>query len=122
MRNGWLFYGALGGPVFWALRLVIAYPLVPVACAQDSLLLPGLVSVVALVGAVSSAVVSVWMLRRAQAHSRARFMAKSGLVMAVLFALVILAESVPMLFGDPCLDVDFEPRRTRWLQVEREVP
>ncbi len=122
MRNGWLFYGALGGPVFWALRLVIAYPLVPVACAQGSLLLPGLVSVVAFAGAVSSAAVSLWALRRSASGSRPRFMAKSGLVMAVLFALVILAESVPMLFADPCLDVDFEPRRTRWSQVEREMP
>ncbi len=116
-RNGLLFFGVLGPPIAWAVRLVVAYPLVPVACQQESLLWPALLSAGMLAVCLGAGVVALWLLRvpgEGSEGGRARFMAKSGVLLSLLFAAVILMESVPMFFGDPCLDVQTEPRRTRW--------
>jgi hypothetical protein len=120
MRSLW--FGLLGGPAAWALRLVVSYAFVPVACLQGWQVwlhvLSALFFVIALIAALVARrrwqtlretdektvaeqvtreqIIDEW------SWKRSRFMAHLGLLMSSFFALVILAEWSATLFIDPC--------------------
>lgn len=109
-----LWIGMLGGATAWAIHLVVAYALVPLACARglDILLYATIPTTIGLAG------VSVWLAWRGWDRSngdvdhddrdefltlnRVRFMAISGILMSGFFLIVIIAQSVPILAYSPC--------------------
>jgi hypothetical protein len=108
-----LWFGALGGPIGWTLRLLISYPLVYPACAMGTVLLLHLVTLVAALITLAAAFVS-WQCRKlAQqgewveagepSEQRASFMAHFGVFNSSLFTLAILAEGLMNFLLDPCL-------------------
>lgn len=108
-----LWFGALGGPIAWALRLVIAYPMVPVACKAGSLAPLLLVSAGFAAASILSTSVAWVSLGRHTAGGDAKeqrryVMARAGLWLGVLFTGVIGAESAAIFFIDPCIDVELE--------------
>ncbi|HEX6898403.1 MAG TPA: hypothetical protein VF789_01765 [Thermoanaerobaculia bacterium] len=103
-RDVLLWLGVLAGPLAWAAQLQINYALAPTACALGGKTFLHLVSLVAFLVAVAGAFVG-WLWRRklpegstefgdAEA-SRARFMALSGMILGLFFALVIVALEIP---------------------------
>lgn len=109
-----LWFAFLGPPIAWLVHIGARYPLVPIACAHDLPVVLHVVTVGTLTVAIGAGVAAVSLSRRARASSsstrgsvpdRVRYMAGVGLVLAMLFSLVIVAELVPALMQDPCLDV-----------------
>jgi hypothetical protein len=104
----WLWFGALGGPVFWALHLVLVYPLVEVACRFQTMVPLYAASVVLFAAVAAAGLVSWGYLRRMQRHDgataarRVRFMATVGVAFAILFMILIAGGTLPMFFDDPC--------------------
>jgi hypothetical protein len=111
-----LWFGLLAGPIAWSLRLLISYPLVPVACAQGASSLLHLVSALFLLVALAGGAVAWWSYRQLRAKERSgrggaddwtmertRFMVLLSLLVSGLFALVIVAEWLPVFFTDPCI-------------------
>ena len=111
-----MWFGLLAGPIAWSLRLLIGYPLVPVACEQGTSILLHLVSAGFLLVTLAGAVVAWWSYRQARDETRTaregadawtvertRFMALLGLLVSGLFALVIVAEWLTVFFTDPCI-------------------
>lgn len=105
----WLWFGFLGPPIIWAVRLMIAYALVPAACSAAGLLALNILTLVALGGTVLAGGVAArsWRRTRSQqddtAWRRARFMAIAGLFTSTLFTAVIVAEGLANVLVDPCL-------------------
>lgn len=106
-----LWFGMLGGPVAWAARLLVAYPLVPVACATGSNLPLHLVTLATAASTVAAALVSwrIWRQARRDARgddggglSRNGFMGLFGMLSSGFFLLVILAEGSMAFFVDAC--------------------
>lgn len=108
INNVVLWLAALGGPVSWAVHLVLMYPGVEVACRAGSAAplysLSALMSgTAALAGAVNWRYLRAMRSRNgATMPGRVRFMATAGLIGAVLFLLGIAAGTLPVLFDDPC--------------------
>jgi hypothetical protein len=116
-----LWFGILGGPLAWAARLLLSYPLVGVACAQGAGLVLHLVAGVTLAVTVAAGLVAWrgfrttrdWQRSRpprtgeptvdAWAVERTYFMALLGLLSSGLFALVIVAEWFTVFVTDPCV-------------------
>jgi hypothetical protein len=108
-----LWFGALAGPIAWGLRLLIAYPLVYVACSLESMIPIHVVSLAMAALSVAGAVVS-WRSWRALGGdsrrlmegplTRDRFMAFSGVAFGIFFLVVILVEWSPSFFVDPCAE------------------
>jgi nicotinamide riboside transporter PnuC len=109
-----LWFGILGGPTAWFAHLVIAYSLVPVACARGLeivlyLVIPAMILIAAAAGFFAW---RGWRLAsdgeeknnngRKLVFDRVRFMALSGIVMSAFFLVVIIAQSVPILAYGPC--------------------
>ena len=103
-QDALLWLAVLAGPLAWAAQLQINYALTPTACALGGKTFLHLVSLVAFLVAVAGAFVG-WLWRKklpagstergdAEA-SRARFMALSGMILGVFFALVIVALEIP---------------------------
>lgn len=105
----WL--GALAGPVVWLLSLEVVYAQATADCAAAR---PGVIAgvlVVALLVVTGGGLLSWRALVRARNYQaprerrtfgRARFLAVSGLVLAVSSALLLLGLGVPLLFFRPC--------------------
>ena len=103
-RDVLLWLAVLAGPLAWAAQLQINYALAPTACALGGKTFLHLVSLVTFLIAVAGAFLA-WIrwkkLPEGSAEhgdakeSRARFMALSGMTMAVFFALVIVASEIP---------------------------
>jgi putative membrane protein len=115
VRNGRLWFATLGSPIAWALHLVLCYPLVGMTCRVGSTLALWLVSLATLLVCLASLLVAWFEARRLPAEGdevvqRGRFMARGGFWMGVLFLVVIIAETLPIPFHDPCQDF-----RTAWL-------
>jgi hypothetical protein len=108
-----LWFAFLGPPVAWIVHIGARYPLVPTACSHDFPLLLHFVTIATLAATVGSGIAAGVLYRRSQraastkerAVVRLRYMAVGGLLLSVLFSTVILAELVPALMQDPCLDV-----------------
>jgi hypothetical protein len=103
--------GILGGPLVWLVFLQLNYMLAPSACLSQNKVMLGIVTVVALFGTVGPAF-AAW---RAWHHTgatgqteeggaigRSRFMALSGIGLSALFALVVLASAIPIIFLGAC--------------------
>lgn len=94
-RDLLLWLGMLAGPVAWALQLQATYSLAPTACTVESKLFLHLVSLGCLLLALGGAALARHLGKGACAESRERFMAVSGVVLSLGFALVIVALEVP---------------------------
>lgn len=108
-----LWFGALAGPVGWAVALMVSYPLVPASCVLESML--PLIFVTVLTGAlIAAGGVIAWRSRRALAarqqesgdmwrsNTRAELMATGGIVLSALFFLTTIGHAAAMLFVGPC--------------------
>jgi hypothetical protein len=107
-----LWFGLLGAPIAWIIRLGISYPLVPVLCRADSTLLLHVVSIAFLAICVAAVLVawrSYRILRRENdapmepwLWERTHFMALVGIFISGLFALTIATEWLAAFFTHPC--------------------
>lgn len=106
-----LWFGILGPPVIWAIRLGTSYILVPYACWWDLVPLLHLVTATALVGTAFVGTVA-WRGWRAVEKgrqvelggriTRIRFMVLVGMFSSALFFIVMLAEGLATLVLNPC--------------------
>lgn len=106
-----LFFGILGPPVIWAVRIGTSYVLVPYACWWELPRLLDLVTLAALLAAAAAGWVA-WRQWRAAgggtqvelggAATRTRFMALAGMLSSGFFFLVMVAEGLANLFVHPC--------------------
>ncbi|HEX2189627.1 MAG TPA: hypothetical protein VHG51_12045 [Longimicrobiaceae bacterium] len=109
-----LWFAVLAGPAAWMLGLNVQYALVRVACARQEVLPLHAVTLATLLLACAGGWVAWREWRRAGGEwpgegggtlSRSRFMTALGLLASGLFALVILAQWVALLFLNPCMGV-----------------
>jgi putative membrane protein len=115
VKDGWLWFSVLGGPVGWAVHLTASYPLVGFTCRVGSTFALQLVTAICLAAIAATFAVALACTRKladaatieasGAAHGRQSFMARAGVVLAVLFFLVTVAESLPLLFDHPCDDL-----------------
>jgi hypothetical protein len=106
-----LWTGLLLAPLAWLLNISAGYALVPRACATGNHLPGHLVHLVCLLLALGGALVA-WRLWQAIGSrwpedeggpaARSRFMAATGVLTSLLFALVIVAQWVPSFMISPC--------------------
>jgi hypothetical protein len=106
-------------PLTWAVHLETSYSLHPTACASNNRLMLVLVSIVALIPVAAMAWMALSILRslpephpgghsgapedvEPRPRGRARFMASAALGGSLLFALLIVGQTVPMLLLRPC--------------------
>ena len=103
-RDVLLWLAVLAGPLAWAAQLQINYALAPTACALGGKTFLHLVSLgMFLVAAAGAFLAWLWWKKLPEGStemgdaegSRARFMALSGMVLGVFFALVIVAAEIP---------------------------
>jgi hypothetical protein len=103
--------GILGGPLVWLVFLQLNYMLAPSACLSQNKVMLGIVTVVALFGTVAPAFAAgrAWhhtgatgQTEEGGAIGRSRFMALSGIGLSALFALVVLASAIPIIFLGAC--------------------
>jgi hypothetical protein len=103
--------GVLGGPIVWLIFLQVNYMLAPSACLSQNKTMLGIVTIVALFGTIGSAFAAwrAWHQAGATSHTeeggsigRSRFMALSGIGLSALFALVVLASAIPIIFLGAC--------------------
>ena len=104
-------FGVLGGPIAWAMQLQANYALVPPACQNGDLKRVHMVSAICLLLTVGALVVArgSWAKTknktpgsREPAEARSAFMGLLGMLISLLFALVIIAQWMPVLFFNPC--------------------
>lgn len=106
-----LFFGVLGPPVIWAVRIATAYVLVPYLCWWEMPWLLNLVTLAALLATAAAGWVA-WRKWRETGKgtevemggttTRTRFMALFGMLSSGFFFLVIVAEGLANLFVHPC--------------------
>ena len=103
--------GILGGPLVWLVFLQLNYMLAPSACLSQNKTMLGMVTVIALFGTLGSAFAAWrgWQQTGATGHTeeggaigRSRFMALSGIGLSALFAFVVLASAIPIMFLGAC--------------------
>jgi hypothetical protein len=103
--------GVLGGPIVWLIFLQVNYMLAPSACLSQNKTMLGIVTIIALFGTIGSAFAAcrAWHQAGATSHTeeggsigRSRFMALSGIGLSALFALVVLASAIPIIFLGAC--------------------
>lgn len=106
-----LWTGIVAGPAAWAIDLTASYALVKWTCLTQRETLLHLVTVLALAGCAGGAVVSCLALQHSadavptdggDPRQRAHFMAILGLTSCALFALTIVAATIPRWFLDAC--------------------
>ena len=106
-----LWFGLLGPPVIWAVRIGASYILVPYACWWDMVLLLHGVTAAALLATAFAGWVAWTRWRRVGKGmqlelggptTRTRFMALSGVISSAFFFLVMVAEGLANFFVDPC--------------------
>ena len=106
----WLWYGILIGPISWAADQQISYSLVAHACSTGHFYLLHAITVIALLLALSGALVAAINLGRTRAANmeggratdRSRFMAIVGIAASLGWTLVIIAMQVPRFILSPC--------------------
>ena len=106
--------GFIGAPLLWGLHLQIGYAMVPWICTTQRYWVAHLFTIVCL----AICVCFTWLCWREWQHvgggspssheppaeGRTRFAALVGLMSAALFALLILANHLPIFFFSPCWD------------------
>ena len=103
-----LWLSALSGPVSWAVHLMLMYPGVEIACRFRTEVPLYALSAFLFGTAALGALVNWRYLRYMQGLNgattsrRVRFMATAGLLGAILFMILIIAGTLPVLFDDPC--------------------
>lgn len=115
-----LWFGLLGGALAWMAHLLLAWYLAEAGCVAPFLTgyvlgLPAL-SLVLGAATVAAAAVAVLALLTARRNGRrladgepealrgaGRYMARAGLLLSSIFLFIILFESIPLFFFDPCL-------------------
>jgi hypothetical protein len=108
--NLMLWIGLLLGPSAWFLQLEMNYALVPWVCASGHKSVLIIVSVLCLLLTVAAGLLSLTSLKIISSSktptvgsiARALFMARLGILMSSLFALVIIAQSIPNFILSPC--------------------
>ncbi len=105
-----LYYGILVGPTSWVFDESLSYMLEQHSCSTGHFYVLHIVSALAVVAALSGAVVA-WQQASAAGEGnddggsirdRAYFMARLGIAMSIGFALVIIALAVPKWVLSPC--------------------
>jgi hypothetical protein len=101
--------GVLLGPAAWALHLQASYMLATFACEDVWRITFHVTALVTLALALAGAYIgrANWRASRRTGPEglrvdRSRFMALSGIVLSLFFALVIVAQWIPTLFIEPC--------------------
>ena len=89
-----LWFAVFGPPAAWFGGLVASYFAVHEVCRVASPLSPRLISVVALLAALTAGVVARFILLRSYAHERTRFMAQIGLLSSGVFSLILVLQIV----------------------------
>lgn len=113
-RDAALWLDLLGSPIVWLIQFQANYTLVPWACAHHVRWIIPTVAVVSLL-LIAAVALSSWRrlhgsLPRTGDESlgdvvgRARFMVKLGLCLDALFFLVIIAQTLAVLFIHPCAE------------------
>lgn len=106
-----LLLGVLGPALAWGLHLGLVYPLVLLACELGTnaplYVVTVATALLSLAFGVSSRQALVRLPPPARGHdepmlSQARFLARTGVWSSVLFLIVILAESAPIVIEHPC--------------------
>lgn len=104
-----LWFGFLGPPVIWAIRLSASYALVPLVCRMGWSWLINVVTLAALAGITLAGAVAYGSWRRAGHASepgrarRIRFMGLVGMLIAALFFAVVVAEGLANFMVEPCI-------------------
>jgi putative membrane protein len=118
MRLATLWFAFFGGAVAWTARLLVSYPLVPLACDTGSTLPLHLVTAGSATLAVTAGLVGWRLCRRLGGGGedapapRQAFMARTGVLLSGIFLLSIVLEGAsPVLQGDPCLIPKVDPPR-----------
>jgi len=110
-RTAALSWGLLAGVLAWKLQLMVNYALIPYACWRDASILIHAASLLTFLTALTGAVVAwrSWQrtgtelqLELHGVRGRARFMAVSGIVLSLYFALLILGQWLPNLIIGAC--------------------
>lgn len=106
-------FAVVGGMAAWGVAVLIAYPMVQIACAVGSSLLVHMVRWIATVVAVAATAAGIWIYRRAQAVDaerigpervqRVRFMGAAGALLSASGALLLIVEDIATWVIDPCL-------------------
>lgn len=106
-----LWFGILGPPVIWAVRIAANYILVPYACWWGWVPLLHAITLAASLGTAAAGWVA-WRRWRKTGRgtevelggsaTRTRFMALTGMLSSGFFLLVIVAEGLANVFVDPC--------------------
>jgi hypothetical protein len=102
-------FALLGGPIIWFVHLVLSYPLVPHVCATGWTWLLHAITLVTFAVALATS----WVGRQDyrvlrdiedadRSTRRSRFVALYGIWSGIFWAVVILAEGLPVLVIDPC--------------------
>jgi len=98
-----LWSGVLAGPFAFAIDLQLRYALIPWACARGSRWILTVISIPLLLVAMTGALISWRGLHIEDGDvARIRFMAVSGLMLSMFFALAIVAATIPDFFLHPC--------------------
>jgi hypothetical protein len=115
-----LLFGFFGGALAWKAQLMVNYSLVAHACWHDLSILIHLASLVCLLIAVAAgwAAWGAWKETEGPPYDeggddhsiggqlgRSRFMAASGVMMSIFFALVIAGQWLPNLLLSPCFGI-----------------
>jgi hypothetical protein len=108
--NLMLWIGLLLGPAAWFLQLEINYALVPWVCTSGNKSVLTIVSILCLLLTAAAGLLSVTSLKIVSSSktptvgsiARALFMARLGILMNSLFALVIIAQTIPNFILSPC--------------------
>ncbi len=106
-----LWFGILGPPIIWAIRIAVSYVLVPYACWMGWIAMLHIVTLAALLGTAFAGWVAWGRWREAGrgtevelggTTTRTRFMAIFGMLSSGFFFLVMVAEGLANFFVDPC--------------------
>ena len=106
-----LWLGVLGAPAAWGLQLDVGYAMPPGLCRLGSSWPEHVLSVVCVVITLGAALVSYRQYAAVGGSpdqtdggplARRRFLGALGTVVGLLFTMVIIAQSLPPFFFDPC--------------------
>ncbi|HVL06843.1 MAG TPA: hypothetical protein VM388_12715 [Acidimicrobiales bacterium] len=105
-----LWYGILGAPVVWLVRISVASALVPYACASGRTWTIHATTVLALALSAAAGVIA-WRGWRRWEHGRAdgerpgtrsHLLAVMGVLLSVMFTLAVVMEGLAPFYMDPC--------------------
>jgi hypothetical protein len=107
-----LWFAMLAGPIAWSAHLLLSYALVPIACDTGWSFLLVVVTAVTALASLTGALVSRRLpgsdigntpdTRLANASERTRFITHAGFTSGIFFTIVIIIQSLPIFFLDPC--------------------